>query len=165
MVATNFEAHQEIVNLITITVPGRLPYRFHNGSPGDYFYEGQLYTWINFEGGLGSVRSLGLGGSGGTVRLANRDAKVDSLKPIRDWLNQDNGWRKANVEVLMIWPNDLSAVPILERHQVLSSSIQGGETTLTLKGAADAINATVPSMLLTSAIAPELPNTSPGSFG
>lgn len=164
MVASNFEAHQEIINLIVITVPGRTPKRFHNGSPGDYFYEGQKYEWINFDGGLGSVRSLGLGSSGGTVRLANADAKADSLRPVRDWLNKDDGWRRANIEVTMIWPNDLSALPIKERHQVLSSSIKGPEAAIVLKGAADAINATVPNMLLTSRIAPELPSTAPGNF-
>lgn len=162
--AVNFDAYQETMHLITVTVPGKSPLRFHNGTPGDYFYQGQLYTWINFEGGLGSVRSLGLGSSGGTVQLSNADAKTDSLKPVRDWLNRDNGWRKASVEVVMIWPNDLSVPPIRERHQVLSSSIQGAAARLVLKGAADATNATVPSLLLTSAIAPELPATSPGSF-
>jgi hypothetical protein len=164
MAKTNFETHQEILNLITVEVPGRDPKRFHNGAPGDYFYEGQPYEWINFEGGLGSVRSLGLGASGGTIRLSNADARVDSLRPIRDWLNRDDGWRKASITVLMIWPNDLSAPPIAERHQVLSSRIQGAETSLVLKGAADAINAQVPSLILTNAIAPELPGTAPGSL-
>ena len=98
------------------------------------------------------------------MRLSNADSKTDSLKPVRDWLNRDDGWRRASITVLMIWPNDLGAPPIRERHQVLASSIRGPEASLTLKSAADAINAQVPSMLLTPAIAPELPNTAPGSL-
>lgn len=160
--AAHLQSSQEIATLILVEVPGRLPLRFQNWQKEDYFYRNFPYSYIQFEGGSASTRSTGLGTSGRTVRIANTDVRVDSLRPIRDWLNRDDGWRKASVTITHLWPNDLIAQPMVERHEVISSSIKGPEVSIVLKGAADATNAEVPSLLLTRQVAPELPNTPPG---
>ena len=162
MVATHLENFQELTTLIVVEVPGRSPRRYQGWQFEDYFYQGKPYSYISLDGGAGTTRSIGLGSTGRTVNLANLDARVDSLRPIRDWLNEEDGWRKATVTLTHLWPNDLLAQPMVERHEVISSGIQGAEASIVLKGAADATNARVPSLLLTRGLAPELPNNPPG---
>jgi len=146
--------------LIVITIPEQGVLRFQNYQPEDYFYQGEPYSFIEFDGGGIAGNSLGLGSAGRSVRIVNTDAKIDAIRPVRDWLNQYNGWRDAEVEIIEIWPDDLSAQPRQERHRIFKSDI-GKDVGITLKDPANAINANAPSQYLTPRIAPELPNVAP----
>jgi hypothetical protein len=163
MAATHHNLEQEIAILVEVIVPGRTEIlRYQNWQQEDYFYDGLPYKFLNFQGGLLSDRTIGLGSGGGTVTLANADARTNSLQPVRDWLAREDGWRKARIILRQIWPNDLSAPAIEEKHSVLSSSVREDSISLALRDVLDAINGMVPSLHLTPQIAPELPMTAPG---
>ena len=161
MAQANYQSEQRIATLIEITVEGRDPLRFQNYSVEDYFYQNRPYAYVPFKGGVGASRSIGLGSSGGEAKVGNVSSRQSSLRPIRDWLKRDDGWRKARVVVRHLWPEEPSAPPIVERRQILSSGVAGAEITLILKSATDATNARIPNLILTRQIAPELPSTAP----
>ena len=165
MVAAHLQSQQAIATLIQVVIPVQGVLRFQNWQSQPYFYENEPYTYIDFDGGAFGSRSLGLGSSGQSVKIQNKDATIDSLQPVRDWLNQYDGWRRGEITIVRLWPDDLSAPPMRERYQIAKSNIKGGDIALTLKNPASALNALVPSFHLTSEITPELLTAPPGQAG
>lgn len=151
--------------LIDIRLPNasNSAYRFQNFQPeNDFFYDGEPYQYVAFEGQLMASNGIGSNSGGGTVKIVNTDAKTDSLKPVRDWLMASDGWVQAIVTLREIDPNDAAILPKEERHIILESSIEGtASAALTLRDVLTGANATVPSYRLTDRVAPELPTVSP----
>lgn len=157
----NFERSQVIADLIDLSIPGRDTLRIQNYQQADYFYQGNPYAFVGFSGSFGVNRRIGLGSSGGRISIGNEDAKRNSLYPVRDWLFNYDGWRKASIIVTHVWVDEPLSAPIVERRKVFSASIIGAEIKLTLKGQTDTTNARIPNFALTRQRAPELPSTSP----
>jgi hypothetical protein len=165
MVANAYNPVQKIATLAHIrvfdgpSVQGNVvrEIRIQNWCNEDYIYKGNAYEFLDFEGGTSTARQLDFANSGTTFTIGNRSTVRDSLIPLREWLNAENGWRQARFTITQIWPLDpLVAIVDQDSLQILSSSVQ---TTITLeqRGAAEAINCVIPSTPLSLDIAPELP--------
>jgi hypothetical protein len=147
----------EVATLVEITIPGVLPIiRAQNYCPGDYFYCGFPYTFCDFDIG-GIPRQLDLANSSTSVKLGNRSASHDGIAPIRNSLRLNNGWRTARVVVTVLFPDYPDAAPIVNRLQILSSSLQAATVQINLKSAIEAINAQVPTSFMSRQTIPELP--------
>jgi hypothetical protein len=157
MIAPHLSTEITIANLVQILVPGQRTIRAQNYCPDTYFWCGEPYEYCNFEIS-GISRQLDLANTGSSVTIGNA-GQYDALRPIRDLLKAGNGWRQAKIRIITIYPNDPNGTPIIRRAQVLSSSIQGASINLSLKNPIEAINARVPSSIITNQSVPELPRS------
>ena len=98
MPAAHLKTEQRIATLVDLRIPSVETYRLQNYCPGEYFFCGLPYAFAAFEGGALAARQLELANIGVTVTLANRSARVDSLRPIRESLRRNSGWQRAKVE-------------------------------------------------------------------
>jgi len=160
----NTDREQKTAILITLTLPNGDVHRYQNYQDEPFFYLGEQFLSLSFDIPLSVPRGMGVGSTGETAVLGNVDSRTNARDPLRDWMEEHDGLTKSLIIVQQIWPEDIAAPPISERHQVLSSEIKGDEISLTLKNPANASNARVPSLLLTRDLAPELPNASPGNI-
>lgn len=164
MVASNFQTAQVTATLLELKIPGEPLIRLQNYCREDYIWCGEAYKFSAFEGRISSPRQAGLDNSLTTAVVANQSAKYDSLRPYRNLLRQHKGWTRSRLTVYTIWPEELDARPLIDRLEVLSSTINYAKSDIQLRSPIAAINAQIPSIFLTQQIAPELPQTEPGQF-
>lgn len=162
--SANLRNQQKIATLIELRIPGLQTRRYQNWCREPYIWCGNEYLFIDYVGPASTSRQADFSNSGLQATIGNRSARVDGLRPIRELLNQNDGLAQARITLIELWPEDLLTPPIIERLQVLSSSLQGARGDLSLKSPADAINCVVPSAFLTQRLTPELPQAASGQF-
>lgn len=161
--SANTDTQQRIATLIELRVPGvKTPFRFQNWCLEDYIFCNNAYSFIDFVGGISTSRQIDFSNSGLQMTIGNRSARVDGLRPVRELLKQNNGLAQARMTITELWPDDLTAPPVVERLQVMSSSLLGARADITLKSPAEAVNCVIPSTFLTQRVTPELPQAVSG---
>lgn len=157
VVAPHHASEIEVATLVKLRVPGLPEIRVQNYQLDEkFFYQGEDYDPLDFEIG-GVTRQLDLSNSSTTIVLGNRSASYDGLLPIRQMLRNHDGWRRAKITAIVLFLDRPDYSPIVNRLQILGSSIANGQIELRIKSAIEAINAQVPTSILTRNNAPELP--------
>ena len=155
-VAPHQSSEIEVATLVKIRVPGFQELRVQNYCLEPYFYQEEIYAFCGFT--LGGVsRQLDLSNSSTTIALENRHQSLDGIGSLRQMLRNQDGWRRAKITAVTLFPEYPDAQPIINRLQVLGSSISGAMIELRLKSPIEAVNAQIPTSLLLKTIAPELP--------
>jgi len=165
VVAPQLESVQRLAVLIKIRIPGYPAKRYQNYCHGLYYYLGEPYEWLDFDGAALAARRLDLSNAEVTVEIGNRSARNDSLRPLREWLSAQDGWRRGRVDIYHIWPERPDAPPRGNRLQILSSDIKQGMASLRLRSPIEAVNAVIPSCSVSRQNIPELPYQTSGGAG
>jgi hypothetical protein len=147
----------EIAVLVEVHVSGQASLYNQNWCPEPYIFCGRPYHFAAFEA-QGAARQLDMGNSGQTLTLENASA-FDALAPIRDLMQQADGWRRGRVRVITVWPDYPDWPPIVSRAPILNSRINGPAIEISARSPIEAINARVPSCQITNQNVPELPRT------
>ena len=163
MALANFQTKQKIATLIEVKLPNtKEPMRYQNWCQGEYFWRGNPYLFAAFVGAPSTSRQTTFDNSGVQVVLENRSARIDGLRPIREQLKATEGWARARVTLIQIWPEDLTATPIIERLQIMNSGIGGARVDFSLQSPFNAVNGVVPAFYVDQRVCPELPQGNTG---
>ena len=115
----------------------------------DLFYQNfQSSTDYIFNGKAYSYAPVFYSGSQRTLELENTSASVilPNIPPINEYVWQNDGFRKAIVVVIQIFPDNPNATPIQDMLVVKSSKFEGAEIAIDLQSPFSAVEALFPSV-------------------
>jgi hypothetical protein len=104
----------------------------------DYIFLGRVYEYAPIYY-TGSQRTLELENTSANIILPN-------IPPINEYVWQNDGFRKAIVTVIQMFPNNHAATPIQDMLVVKSSRFEGAEINIDLQSPFSAVEALFPSI-------------------
>ena len=161
MPATHLQTEQRLAVLIKLIVPGLGVKRYQNWCEESYFFRGEPYEPLAFDRIPFASRRLDFGNIEAEVYIGNERSRYDVTRPVREWLRIYDGWRRGDVEIFHLWPDDPSAPAVENRMRILSSDI-GEQAIIRLRSPVEAVNALIPSFFASNQIIPELPHQEAG---
>jgi hypothetical protein len=125
--------------LIEVRLLSGIDLFYQNFTPdSDYIFMGRVYEYAPIFY-TGSQRTLELENTSANIILPN-------IPPINEYVWQNDGFRKAIVTVIQMFPSNHSATPIQDMLVVKSSRFEGAEINIDLQSPFSAVEALFPSV-------------------